>query len=118
MNKEQASDLITKTFNSAFDLSKYRNFIINLFDDIDTEKQFTYTGQYLKIPFKDSVSSYGRIGKYTDPNGKEIEALWVNLKKCDNITKARTLQRNFIAWYLNGGRGGALRDAAVVAFYN
>jgi len=118
MNKEQASDLITKTFNSAFDLPKYRNFIINLFDDIDTEKQFTYTGQYLKTPFKDSVSSYGRIGKYKDPNGKEIEALWVNLKKCDNITKARTLQRNFIAWYLNGGRGGALRDAAVVAFYN
>ena len=72
----------------------------------------------MKTPFKDSVSSYGRIGKYKDPNGKEIEALWVNLKKCDNITKARTLQRNFIAWYLNGGRGGSLRDAAVVAFYN
>ena len=118
MNKEQASDLITKTFNSAFDLPKYRNFIINLFDDIDTEKQFICPRQYLKTPFKDSVSSYGRIGKYKDPNGKEIEALWVNLKKCDNITKARTLQRNFIAWYLNGGRGGILRDAAVVGFYN
>lgn len=26
------------------------------------------------------------------------------------------MQRNFIAWYLNGSRGGELKDAALVAF--
>ena len=28
------------------------------------------------------------------------------------------MQRNFIAWYLNGGRGGVKRKNALVAFYN
>jgi len=26
------------------------------------------------------------------------------------------MQRNFVAWYLNGSRGGELKDAALVAF--
>ena len=26
------------------------------------------------------------------------------------------MQRNFIAWYLNGSRGGAMKDAALAAF--
>ena len=32
------------------------------------------------------------------------------------LEHARTRQLNFIAWYLNWGRGGVLRDAALVAF--
>jgi hypothetical protein len=26
------------------------------------------------------------------------------------------MQRNFVAWYLNGSRGGKLKDGALVAF--
>ena len=26
------------------------------------------------------------------------------------------MQRNFVAWYLNGSRGGEMKDAALVAF--
>ena len=51
MNKEQASELITNTFNSGFELSKYRNFIINLLDGIDTESpkaKFDCSESYIK----------------------------------------------------------------------
>jgi len=121
MNKEQASELITNTFNSGFELSKYRNFIINLLDGIDTESpkaKFDCSESYIKDSFRPYISAYGRIGKYIDKQGNKIEALWVKLKKCDSVSRARTMQRNFIAWYLNGGRGGKLRDNALVAFYS
>ena len=58
-----------------------------------------------------------RIGKYEDPEGKKIDILIVHLKKQTSLEQARTRQRNFIAWYLNGSRGGVLKDAALVAFY-
>ena len=121
MNKEQASELITNTFNSGFELSKYRNFIINLLDGIDTESpkaKFDCSESYIKDSFRPYISAYGRIGKYIDKQGNKIEPLWVKLKKCDSISRARTMQRNFIAWYLNGGRGGKLRDNAIVAFFS
>ena len=121
MNKEQASELITNTFNSGFELSKYRNFIINLLDGIDTESpkaKFDCSESYIKDSFRPYISAYGRIGKYIDKQGNKIEPLWVKLKKCDSVSRARTMQRNFIAWYLNGGRGGKLRDNALVAFYS
>ena len=121
MNKEQASELITNTFNSGFELSKYRNFIINLLDGIDTESpkaKFDCSESYIKDSFRPYISAYGRIGKYIDKQGNKIEPLWVKLKKCDSVSRARTMQRNFIAWYLNGGRGGILRDNALVAFYS
>ena len=34
----------------------------------------------------------------------------------ETLERARSLQRNIIAWYLNGGRGGNMKDAALVAF--
>lgn len=40
------------------------------------------------------------------------------MKKNTTIERARTVQRNFVAWYLNGGRGGVTRHNALVAFYN
>jgi len=42
--------------------------------------------------------------------------LIVHLERETALERARTMQRNFVAWYLNGGRGGILRDAALVAF--
>ncbi|HOJ94784.1 MAG TPA: hypothetical protein PK390_06070, partial [Fervidobacterium nodosum] len=42
--------------------------------------------------------------------------LIVTLKKGTSLERARSLQRNFIAWYLKGSRGGKLKDAALVAF--
>jgi len=42
--------------------------------------------------------------------------LIVKLKRETSLERARTRQRNFIAWYLKGSRGGKLKDAALVAF--
>ena len=60
--------------------------------------------------------TYGQTCKYKDPSNKEIEVLWVNLKKEAALDRARTMQRNFIAWYLNGGRGGVKRKNALWLF--
>ena len=118
MDKLQATNLIKSTFNSAFDKIKYRTFIINLLDGIDESKEFTCGNAYVPDSFKNYVTSYGRIGKYTDYNNVSLEVLWVKLKSETSIERARTVQRNFIAWYLNGGRGGVIRENALVAFYN
>ncbi|MCL0034870.1 Eco57I restriction-modification methylase domain-containing protein [Dehalococcoidia bacterium] len=56
-----------------------------------------------------------RIGKYTEDEN-EIDLLIVKLKRETSLERARTMQRNFIAWYLKGSRGGKLKDAALVVF--
>jgi len=118
MDKKQAVDLISTTFNNNFDKQRYRNFIINLLDGIDESKEFNCGNAYVPESFRNHVNSYGRLGKYTAPEQEEIEILWVNLKNDTSLERARTVQRNFVAWYLNGGRGGVLRNNALVAFYN
>ncbi|MEW6142707.1 MAG: Eco57I restriction-modification methylase domain-containing protein [Chloroflexota bacterium] len=56
------------------------------------------------------------MGKYEDADDNKIDVLIVRLKKERSLERARTTQRNFVAWYLNGSRGGDLKDAALVAF--
>ena len=118
MDKLQAKYLIESTFNSNFDKDKFRNFAINLLDNLDESKAFTCGNAYVPESFRNYVNSYGRIGKYLDSGDVDIEVLWVNLKKETSLERARTVQRNFVAWYLNGGRGGVTRHNALVAFYN
>lgn len=118
MDKVQAQNLIKSTFENSFDKSDYRNFIINLLDGVDESKEFTCGNALVPEGFRKYVTSYGRLGKYLDSEGADIEVLWVSLKKETSLERARTVQRNFIAWYLNGGRGGVLRHNALVAFYN
>ena len=117
MDKQAATDLINNTFNRPFNESSFSNFARNLLNDIDESKAFPYLyGNYIRHSFADHVKQYRRIGIYTDPNGERIDVLIVHLKRETALEHARTRQRNFIAWYLNGGRGGVLRDAALVAF--
>lgn len=118
MDKTQAKRLIEQTFNNHFDKDNFKNFVINLLDEIDISKEFTYGNPYVPECYRKFVNSYGRIGKYIDSNNNDIEVLWVSLKKDTTIERARTIQRNFVAWYLNGGRGGVTRHNALVAFYN
>lgn len=118
MDKNQAQNLIKTTFENSFDKSKYRNFVINLLDGVDESKEFTCGNAYVPESFRKYVTSYGRIGKYLDSEGCDVEVLWVCLKNETSLERARTIQRNFVAWYLNGGRGGVLRHNALVAFYN
>lgn len=118
MDKTQAKRLIEQTFNNHFDKDNFKNFVINLLDEIDISKEFTCGNAYVPECYRRFINSYGRIGKYIDSNNDDIEVLWVSLKKDTTIERARTVQRNFVAWYLNGGRGGVTRHNALVAFYN
>ncbi|MGI5841440.1 MAG: Eco57I restriction-modification methylase domain-containing protein [Patescibacteria group bacterium] len=119
MTDSLTKQLVRDTFENKFNKEKFTLFIKNLLNHIDDESdgaKFVYQGTYIPQVYQDSVSSLERIGKYTDPEGKAIDILIVNLKKEKSLDRARTMQRNFVAWYLDGSRGGKLKDAALVAF--
>ena len=114
MQVEEAKRLIRETFQSGFDENRFRLFAKNLFNDLDESKAFAYQGQFIPDAYKEHVRQYKRLGKYTDPNGAALDVLVVNLKRETAIDRARTMQRNFIAWYLKH-RGE--KDAAIVAYH-
>jgi hypothetical protein len=114
MNKQQAIDLVRNTLESPFEKARFIGFIKNLLNEIE-EAPFTYQGNYIPDAYKPYVSTLERVGKYTDGKNN-IDILIVHLKRETSIERARTMQRNFIAWYLNGSRGGDQKDAALVAF--
>lgn len=89
--------------------------IKNLLNHVE-EAPFTYKGQYIFSDFQDSIKLVERIGKYKGSDEKLFDILVVHLQKETVLERARTKQRNFIAKYLKGSRGGVLKDAALVAF--
>ncbi len=114
MDREQTKRIIVNTFENPFDKSNYINFLRNLLKTYE-DKPFVYQGNYIPEAFKQYINSLERVGKYTY-NDKEIDLLIVQLKRETSLERARTMQRNFIAWYLKGSRGGKLKDAALVSF--
>ena len=113
MDIQQARRIIRNTFESSFDKVNFIDFIKNLLNRYDESKVFHLHGCYIPDSFKDYIKSYGRIGTYTDPEGKKIDILIVHLKRETTIDRARTAQRNFIARYLKE-RGE--KDAGLIAF--
>jgi tRNA1(Val) A37 N6-methylase TrmN6 len=114
MDKLQAQILIKKTFENPFDKERFIGFIKNLLNRIE-DAPFTYQGQYIPDAFRQYISSLERIGKY-EADGSKIDILIIKLQKNTSLERARTMQRNFVAWYLNGSQGGELKDAAIVAY--
>jgi len=114
MDKQQAKRIIRDTFESSFDKDKFTYFIKNLLNEIE-EKTFIYRGNYIPDSYSQHISTLERIGKYSDGD-KIIDILIIKLKKETSLERARRMQRNFIAWYLNGSRGGQMKDAALAAF--
>jgi len=115
MEKSRARDIIEATFESKFDKNKFIIFITQLLKDVEGES-FIHKGAYLSEAYKDYIKTFERIGKFNTDN-KEIDVLIVELKDAKYLERARSIQRNFIASYLNGSRGGKQKDAALVAFY-
>ena len=117
MNKEQAKALIRDTFEASFDKDKFTKFVINLLNlkKEQVENKHPYSGNFIPNAYKQYISTLQRIAKYSDGEN-EIDLLIVKLKREISLERARTRQRNFIAWYLKGSRGGKLKDAALVAF--
>src|SRR3989344_4858299 len=117
MDKNYAIKLIQDVFQNPFNRDRFVTFTKNLFNFLDTGKNFIYRGNFIPDAYKPYINTLERIGKYEDAEENKIDVLIVHLKKEHSIEHARTMQRNFIAWYLGGSRGGELKDAALVAFY-
>jgi uncharacterized membrane protein len=114
MYEEEARKIVEETFEQAFDETRFSFFIRNLLD-IDKSKAFNWrTGYNIPKAFHDHIKKYKRIGKYLDPEKKELDVLIVQLRKDTALDQARTMQRNFVAWYLTQDHE---KDAAIVAFY-
>jgi type I restriction-modification system DNA methylase subunit len=115
MDRQQAQHIVRETLENPFDKERFTTrFVNNLLNTIE-EAPFSYKGNFIPDAYEQYISTLERIGKYSDGEHK-IDILVVKLKKQTSIARARTMQRNFIAWYLNGSRGGELKDAALVAF--
>jgi len=114
MNKEQAKKLIIETFENAFNKDTFTYFLRNLLKSYE-ENTFVYKDNYIPDAYARYISSFERIGKY-NIDSKEIDLLIIKLQKKTSLERARGAQRNFVAWYLKGSRGGKLKDAALVAF--
>lgn len=115
MEKIAAQKLVQETLEDSFDKDRFVYLVRNILNHIE-EAPFTYQGNYIFDDFADSIRSAERIGKYQDSDERLIDILIINLKKETSLERARTMQRNFVAKYLNGSRGGELKDAALVAF--
>ena len=114
MDKEHAKKIIKDTFEQAFNKGQFTGFVKNLLNRID-EDTFSYQGPYIRESYREYIQSLERIGKFSDGKN-DIDVLIVTLKKDSSLDRARTMQRNFVAQYLNGSRGGKLKDAALVAY--
>lgn len=115
MDKDSAKKLVRETLQNSFDKERFTYFIKNLLNHIE-EAPFNYYGQYIPDSFKPYISSYDRIGKYSDGNNR-ADILIIHLNRETSIERARTMQRNFVAGYLEGKYGSsASKDAALVAF--
>ena len=118
MQKQQAINIVHETFESAFDKVRFTNFIKNLLNEPDLTDGFgVRSGQYIPDAYKGYVEKYERLGKFEDEDEKRIDILIVHLKRDTSIERARSMQRNFVAGYLQGKFGSdAPKDAALVAF--
>ena len=114
MNKEQAKRIIINTFENQFEKMNFVYFLKNLLKNFE-ERSFVYEECYFPDEFKQHINSLEIIGTYTTED-REIDLLIAQLKKTKSLYRARTMQRNFIAWYLERNKGIKLKDAALVAF--
>lgn len=113
MDKNKAISSIEETFDSSFNKDKFILFIKNLLNDIDLSRYREYRGNLIKEAFREYISQYYRIGKYTDPNGHELDVLIIEVKNETKLERARTSLRNFVINHLNTFD----KEYALAAFY-
>ncbi len=118
MQYDTALNLITTTFNQPLDETLFVNFASNLLNDISTEHAFvSQHGASIPQPFQGHIRQYRRPFVYYDPNGERLDVLVVRLSKASSLELARTMQRNFAAWYLKQVHSESV-EAALIAFYH
>ena len=115
MNDKQARQIVQDALGGHFDKANFVRLVKNILNHVQ-DAPFTYAGNLIFDDFEDSIQRVERVGKYQSPDDKKVDILIVHLKKETSLERARTKQRNFVAKYLKGSRGGELKDAALVAF--
>jgi hypothetical protein len=100
MDRQAAAHIISDTFDHPFDEARFQHFVLNLLNDLDSSKTFDRYGNFIPDSFKGRIRRYKRLGKYHDPAGNELDVLTVQLVRETALERARTTQRNFVAWYL------------------
>ncbi len=111
MNQQEAEKLLTDTFNRDFNQDKYVHFLKEL---LKGKLSINPKSSSPPKQFEEYIKSFRKIGEYK--NGRNtLEVLIVELKKTSSLERARTMQRNFIAKWLNSDYSP--KDGALVAFY-
>ena len=116
MKEQIAIKLVEDTFRNSFSEEKFIPFIKNLLNEVDPNKSFSFDPREVPSSYKKYIKQYKRIAQYTDPEGEKLDVLSVSLNRETSLKRARTMQRNFVGWYLKSE--GYSKDSALVAFYN
>ncbi|MGE9999716.1 hypothetical protein [Desulfovibrio sp. SGI.133] len=116
MSHDEARQLVARVLGGIFDLAAFRQLIANIFPADSLLEDKPISGQYIPEKFRDDVASFRRLVRH-EAEGLRMDVLVVKLRSAAKLTRARFMQRNFVARYLNGGWGGTEKDAALVAFY-
>ncbi|MDP1551929.1 MAG: hypothetical protein Q8M06_02805, partial [Methanobacteriaceae archaeon] len=111
MDKQSAETILNETFLSEFDINKFGNFIKELFNDFRLNP--TDMNRYIPTEYTDFVEAFDSLGTYMDDSKNFIQVFAVGLKRTSSRDRARTMQRNLSAKFLEKND----RDAALVAFY-
>ncbi len=93
-------------------LDNFKVFISNLFNNFNFNSHL-YEENTLPKEFQGYVKDYLFLGRYKDPEKRELDVLVVNLKIPTAIDRARTMQRNLVAKYLKDTG----INSALVAFH-
>ena len=116
MKEERAVKLVEDTFGNSFSEERFIPFVKNFLNEIDQDNSFSLGEGEVPSSYREYIKQYKRIGQYEDPEGEILDVLSVNLKRETSPKRARTMQRNFIGWYLKSQ--GYSKDNALVAFYH
>ena len=114
MDKQGAREIIGKTFENSFDKEQFIDFIKSLLNKIEG-KPLTYRNNYIPGIYKKHIKTLERIGEFNDADSR-IDILVITLQGGTSLEGSPAIQRNFIAWYLTGGRDGKMKDAALAAY--
>lgn len=112
MDKKQAQQAISALFTQPFDQARYQHFLRNLLNRFEA-RDGHYTGNYIPDAFRQHINQYWRIGKYVDPEGRELDLLVVEVKSLTKLERARSSLRNFAVNRLKQFE----KEASLIAFY-
>lgn len=113
MNKAETQRLLEATFDAAFDEERFAAFAREWLDGMEYRDN-QISGGRIYDAFTNHISSYKRIGKYTDPDGRALDVLVVRVKTPEKLDRARTSLRDFIIRHMADFR----KDYALAAFYS